>query len=421
VLVVILLLCFILTVPIAISLGFASMIFEYQNDVPLTIIVQRLFTSLDSFPLLAVPFFILAGTLMERGGISKRLIDLANSFVGSTTGGLAIVTIVASMFFSAMSGSGPATTAAIGSIMIPAMVARGYDKGFASATQATAGEIGVIIPPSIPMILFGIVGGVSIGDLFLAGFLPGILVGLSLMVVAYLTSKKRNYVGDSKKATWKERGIALRKAFLALLMPVIILGGIYGGVFTPTEAAVVATVYALVVGLFMYKEIKWKDLTEIFYKSAMMSAIILLIVANAGLFSWIMTSQGIPQMAASWFSDISNPIVFLLLINVLLLVIGMFFDAGAAILIMVPILLPIAISLGIDPIHFGIIMIVNLAMGMITPPIGVNLFVVCEIANIKIEKVSRALVPYFLIMIVDLLLISYIPQISTFLPNLLKH
>jgi len=420
-LVIVLLVCFILTVPIAISLGFTSMVFEYQNDVPLTIIVQRLFTSLDSFPLLAVPFFILAGTLMEKGGISKRLIDLANSFVGSKTGGLAIVTIVASMFFSAMSGSGPATTAAIGSIMIPAMVARGYDKGFASATQATAGEIGVIIPPSIPMILFGIVGGVSIGDLFLAGFLPGILVGLSLMLVAYLTAKKRNYVGDSKKATWKDRGLALRKALLALLMPVIILGGIYGGVFTPTEAAVVATVYALVVGLFFYKEIKWKDLSGIFYNSAMMSAIILLIVANAGLFSWIMTSQGIPQMAASWFSDITNPIVFLLLMNILLLIIGMFFDAGAAILIMVPILLPIAVSLGIDPIHFGIIMIVNLAMGMITPPIGVNLFVVCEIANIKIEKVSRALVSYFLIMIVDLLLISYIPQISTFLPNLLKH
>ena len=419
-LIVLLLACLLLSVPIAISLGFASMVFEYQNNVPLTIIVQRLFTSLDSFPLLAVPFFILAGTIMEKGGISKRLIALANSFVGSTTGGLAIVAIVASMFFSAMSGSGPATTAAIGSIMIPAMVAKGYDRGFASATQATAGEIGVIIPPSIPMILFGIAGGVSIGDLFIAGFLPGILVGVSLIAVAYFTARKRGYAGEAGKAGWKERGAAFKNASWALLMPVIILGGIYGGVFTPTEAAVVATVYALIVGLFLYKEIKWRDIPEMLFSSALMTSVVLVVVANAGLFSWIMTSEGIPQMAASWFSDINNPVLFFLMANILLLIVGMFFDAGSAILILAPILLPIAVSVGIDPVHFGIVMIVNLAMGMITPPVGVNLFVVCEIGNIKLEQVARALVPYFLMMVVDLMLLSYIPQISTFLPNLMR-
>lgn len=347
-LVFILLLCFIMAVPIAISLGFTSMAIIFEKGVPLTVISQKLFTSIDSFPLMAIPFFILAGSLMEYGGISKRLIDLVNSFIGHRTGGLAIVTIVASMFFSAISGSGPATAAAIGSIMIPAMVSKKYDIRFAASTQAAAGELGVIIPPSITMVLFGIAGGVSIGDLFIAGIVPGILIGFSLMFVAYIISKKNGYSGGTR-SSWSERWIAFRRSILALLMPIIILGGIYGGIFTPTESAVVASLYALIVGMFVYKEIKWKDYSKIFFETSIMTSIILIVIANAGLFGWILTLEGIPQAIANWFVSISNtPIVFLLLINVLLFLIGMFFDSGAAIIILAPILLPIAVSLGID-------------------------------------------------------------------------
>lgn len=415
-----LLLCFIMTVPIAISLGFTSAVMIFEKGVPLTAVTQRLFTSIDSFPLMAIPFFILAGSLMEHGGISRRLIDLVNSFIGHRTGGLAIVTVLASMFFSAISGSGPATAAAIGSIMIPAMTAKNYDIRFAASTQAAAGELGIIIPPSIPMVLFGIAGGVSIADLFMAGIIPGLLVGLSLILVVFIISKKKGYTGGRPR-TWSERRTAFKRAILALLMPVIILGGIYGGIFTPTESAVVASAYALVVGLFIYKEIKWKDLQKIFFQTSIMSAIILIVIANAGLFGWIMTLEGIPQAIAGWFTSVSSsPFMFLLLINLMLFIIGMFFDGGAAIIILAPILVPIAVKLGIDPVHFGIIMIVNLAVGMITPPVGVNLFVVCQIANIKLERLIRYLVPFFIIVVIDILLLSYIPQLSLWLPKILK-
>lgn len=409
-----------LSVPIAVSVGFSSAIMVFQTNVPPEVIVQRMFTSIDSFPLLAIPFFILAGNLMERGGISKRLIELANSFLGARTGGLGMVTILSSMFFSSISGSGPATTAAIGSIMIPSMVKKGYDIRFASATQAAAGELGVIIPPSITMVLFGIAAGVSIGDLFIAGIIPGLLIGFSLMLVMYVVAKKRGYSGG-ERSTWKERLTALQHAILPLLMPLIILGGIYGGIFTPTEAAVVASVYALILGVLIYRELKWKDLWHVFYKSAIMSAVILVIISAAGLFGWILTSNGVPQMVAQFFAGISdNPIIFLLLINLLLFIIGMFFDAGAAIIILAPILTPIAMSLGIDPVHFGVIMIVNLAMGMITPPIGVNLFVVCQIANISLESLIRPLIWYLAVVIVDILIISYVPELSLWLPQLLR-
>lgn len=419
-LIVTLLICFILTVPIAISLGFTSLVMLFEKDIPLTAITQRLFTSIDSFPLMAIPFFILAGSLMENGGISRRLIDMVNAFVGSRTGGLAMATIFASMFFSAISGSGPATAAAIGSIMIPAMTAKKYDVRFAASTQAAAGELGVVIPPSIPMVLFGIAGGVSISDMFIAGIVPGILVGVSLILVAYVISRKNGYVGG-EPSTWSERWVAIKRAVLALLMPIIILGGIYGGVFTPTESAVVASAYALIVGMFIYKEIKWKDLPKIFIQTSIMSAIILIVIANAGLFGWVLTSEGIPQLIADWFIGISSsPIVFLLVINLMLFILGMFFDGGAAIIILAPILVPIAMELGIDPVHFGIIMIVNLAMGMITPPVGVNLFVVCQIANIKLESIIRYLLPYLLVVVIDILLLSYIPPLSMWLVNLLN-
>src|SRR5690625_389600 len=410
----------ILSVPVALSVGLSSAIMVFQDGTAPTVIIQRLFTTIDSFTLLAVLFFILAGKLLEVGGISRRLVDFAYSLVASFTGGLGMAAVVACMFFASLSGSGVATVAAIGAIMIPAMVAKGYDKGFASSTVAAAGELGVVIPPSIPLILYGVAAGVSIKDLFFAGVMPGLMIGFSFMILVYIFSKIKNYSGE-KKVPFKEKLVAFKDAILALLMPFIILGGIYTGVFTPTESAVVACVYALIIGLFVYKELQWKDLPKVFYDAALTSAIVLVIIANAGLFSWILTSDGVPQTAAVWFSEISsNPIVFLLIINVLLFIVGMFFDSGAAILILAPILAPVVITYGIDPVHFGIVMIVNLAMGMITPPFGVNLFMVSQVANISIEKLMKYTVLFVGVMILNILLLSYIPQISIWLPELLR-
>lgn len=407
----------ILSVPVAVSVGLSSAIMIFQDGMPPTVIIQRLFTTMDSFTLLAVPFFILAGGLMEKGGMSKRLVDFAYSLVASMTGGLGMVAVLACMFFASISGSGVATVAAIGAIMIPAMVAKGYDKGFASSTVAAAGELGVVIPPSIPLILYGVAAGVSIQDLFFAGIIPGAMIGLTFMILVYFVSKVKKYSGD-RRYSWKEKFVSFKDAILALIMPVIILGGIYSGYFTPTESAVVACVYALIVGLFVYKELKWKDLPQIFYNCALTSSVVLIIIANAGLFGWILTSDGVPQAVATWFGGVSsNPIIFLLIINLLLFIVGMFFDSGAAILILAPILVPVAISYGIDPVHFGIVMIVNLAMGMITPPFGVNLFMVSQVANISMEKLLKYTVLFVLVMIANVLILSYIPSISTWLPQ----
>ncbi|UFJ41409.1 TRAP transporter large permease [Brevibacillus humidisoli] len=409
-----------LSVPVALSLGLASTIaLTTEGNMGLIVLIQRMFAALDSFPLMAIPFFILAGALMETGGISRRLVNFANSLAGGMAGGLAIVTVVTAMFFSAISGSSAATTAAIGSILIPAMVNKGYDIRFAGATQAVSGELGVIIPPSIPMILFGISASVSIGDLFIAGFLPGILIGGSLIFVCWFISKKRGYKGEAG-ITWSDRIKAFREAFLALLMPVIILGGIYGGFFTPTEAAVIAVLYAFIVGVFVYKEVKWKDLVEVFAKSSITTSIIMIIISTAGMFGWILTREQVPQKVAAMFTSFSDsPFVFLLLINLLLLFVGMFFETSAAIIILAPLLTPIAMTLGIDPVHFGMIMIINLAIGMVTPPVGVNLFVACQIANIKLEQLSKALLPFFLMLAIDILIITYVPALSTWLPEFL--
>ena len=421
VLIVSMLILFALSVPIAVSLGIASSFAIWiQDDLPLMVIAQRMFTSIDSFPLMAIPFFILAGSLMESGGISRRLVNFANALAGHMTGGLAAVAVVTSMFFAAISGSSAATTAAIGSILIPAMVNKGYRRDFAGAVQAASGEIGVIIPPSIPMILYGVVAGVSVGDMFIAGILPGIMIGISLIITVYIISKKRGYKG-SEKTSIKEKLIAFKEAFLALLMPVIILGGIYGGIFTPTEAAAVAVGYAFIIGAFVYKEILWKDVINLFGKSAVTMSIIMIIIANAGVFGWILTREQVPQLVAQTITSMTDsPIVFLLIINVFLMIVGMFFETSASIIILAPILAPIAMMLGIDPVHFGIIMIVNLAMGMVTPPLGVNLFVACQIGGLKLEQISKALIPFLLVLILDVLIISYVPAISTFLVEVFK-
>jgi C4-dicarboxylate transporter DctM subunit len=411
---------FIINIPIAISIALASIAaILVKGNIPLVVVVQKMFTATDSFPLMAVPFFILAGSLMEYGGISRRLVDFANTIVGRLSGGLALVSIIASMFFGAISGAAAATVAAIGTILIPAMIRRGYDRGFATAVQATAGTLGVMIPPSIPMVIYGVLTGVSIGALFIGGILPGILVGISLMLVAYKISKDRGYKGD-EKVGFNKILMAFKDAILALLMPVIILGGIYGGVFTPTEAAVVAVVYGFIIGFFVYKELKLKHLKDILTNTVVSTAMIMFIIATASVFGWLLASEQIPQVVANALLSLSrNPIVILALINILLLFIGTFMETVAAIIILVPVFLPVITQIGVDPLHFGLIIVVNLAIGMVTPPLGVCLFVGCGIANIKLEDITRAVWPFLIVMVVDIILITYIPAISTFLPKML--
>lgn len=404
----------ILTVPIGISLGLSAMIaILIDGTMPIEFIMKELTTAANSFPLLAIPFFILAGEIMGKGGISKRLIAVAESLVGSVTGGLALTAIVTCMFFAAISGSGPATVAAVGSIMIPAMVKKGYDIKFSTAVVASAGSIGVIIPPSIPMVMFGVSGSVSIGDMFMAGIIPGILVGLGLMVYAYYYAKKAGYKGSTEKTSLSNIGKQIWNAKWSLLIPFIILGGIYGGVFTPTEAAAVAVAVGFVIGAFVYRELKLKDLTSVFVDSALMSATILIIVGSATGFGKLLAMEQIPLKIANGLLSLSDDkIIIMLLIIVLLLIVGCFMDTIAAIIILTPILLPIAIQVGYDPIHFGIIMIVALAIGFITPPVGVNLFVGSSISGISLEALSKAIIPFIIVMIIVLLIVTFIPILS---------
>ena len=406
-----------LSVPIGIALGLSTLAtILYTGAIPIPFLMKELVTSVDSFPLMAVPFFILAGEIMGKGGISERLFNFANALVGNKTGGFAMATIVTCMFFAAISGSGPATVAAIGGIMIPAMVKQGYDKKFATATVAAAGSIGVIIPPSIPMVIYGVVGGASIGDMFIAGIIPGLLVGLSLMVWAYIYSKKNNYRGSDQKTTLANIWKTFWEAKWALVIPVIILGGIYGGIFTPTEAAVIAVVYGIIAGLFLYGELALKDLPKLLADAALTTATVLIIVGSATAFGRLLTIEQIPTQVANFLLSISDSeIVIILLITVLLLLVGCFMDTLAAIIILTPILLPIAVNIGFDPIHFGIIMVVNLAIGFITPPLGVNLFVGSGISGLSIEQLSKAIIPYFFAMVFSLLMITFIPELSLWL------
>ena len=406
-------------VPIAFVLCGSSIIAILSTgDIHNAIVIQRMFSGSGSFTLLAIPFFVLAGSLMSSGGISKRLVTLCNSLFGHISGGLAMVAIITCAFFAAISGSSAATAAAVGTIIIPEMLKHKYDKDFAGATVASSAELGVIIPPSIGLIQYGVATGTSISDLFMAGFLPGIFICLVLCVVAHFLCKKQGFE-PSKKATRQEKIQAFKDAILAILMPVIILGGIYSGVFTPTEAAVIAVFYGLIVGVFVYKEIKLSDIPRILTDSAITMSTVLLIMSASTIFGWILTKLQIPQAVAKGFLGISaSKYIFLLLVNVLLLFIGMFCEAGAAMVILAPLLAPVAQTLGIDLVHFGIIMMANLAIGMMTPPVGVNLYVVCDTAKVKIEGMFPYLVKYFLALVAGVLIITYVPQLSLLLVNL---
>jgi len=411
-----------LSIPIGITLGLSTGIAMWlTSDIPMIMLAQKSVTGLDSFPLLAIPFFILAGSLMCNGGISRRLVALADSMIGYITGGLAMVTVLACMFFAAISGSGPATVSAIGSFMIPEMKERKYDASFAAAITAAAGTIGVIIPPSIPFVIYCIVAQCSIGDMFIAGIIPGIIIGVVLMFVCWATAKKKNYVYVSERPKFSVVVKAFKEAVWALIVPVIILGGIYGGIFTPTEAAVVAVVYSVIIGKFVYKELDGKVLYECLRVSGLINGATEFMIGLSIAFGAYLAMAQIPQHIAQMMGAlIGTPWLLMLIINVFLLILGCFVDNIAAVIILTPILLPVVKTIGIDPIHFGLIMTVNLACGFISPPYGINLFVASAISGESIENISKAIIPSFLAMIFCLLLFTYFPSISMGLLQLLR-
>lgn len=411
-------LCFALTVSVAVSIGLASILGIQVSNANMLISVKEMFASINKFPLAAIPFFILAGNLMETGGISRRLVEFAKSIVGGVQGGLPMTCVLTCMIFAAVSGSSVATTFAIGAILIPALIKHGYPTSYAAALQATSAELGVIIPPSIPMILYGVSAEVSIGELFIAGFGPGILISLALMAFVWVYCKIKGW-GKNDGDGRMPLGRATLQAGWALLMPVIILGGIYGGVFTPTEASAVAVFYALIVGVVIYREIKIKDLYAILRKSALSSAVIMFIIANAGLFAFLITRAGVPDAIGRWLEAVlQSPTMFLLGVNAALFIIGMFIETSAAIIVLAPILAPVAMHFGVDPVHFGLIMVVNLAMGMITPPFGVNLFAACTVAKISLDRIVGHLLPFVGVILVCLLIITYVPSLSLGLRDL---
>ncbi len=411
-------LCFALTVSVAVSIGLASILGIQVSNANMLISVKEMFSAINKFPLAAIPFFILAGNLMETGGISRRLVEFAKSIVGGVQGGLPMTCVLTCMIFAAVSGSSVATTFAIGAILIPALVKHGYPRAYAAALQATSAELGVIIPPSIPMILYGVSAEVSIGELFIAGFGPGLFIGLALMLFVHLYCRWKGW-GKTDGEGRLKFGVATLQASWALLMPVIILGGIYGGIFTPTEAAAVAVFYALIVGVVIYREIRFSDLYVILRKSVLSSAVIMFIIANAGLFAFLITRAGVPDAIGRYLEAVlQSPMLFLLGVNAALFVIGMFIETSAAIIVLAPILAPVAVHFGIDPVHFGLIMVVNLALGMITPPFGVNLFAACTVAKISLDKIITHLVPFVLVILACLMVVTYVPQLSLFLRDL---
>ncbi|QBF34292.1 TRAP transporter large permease [Thalassococcus sp. S3] len=404
---------FLIGVPIAVAIGLAAIVgIEAHGRLPLLLVAQRMFAGIDSFPLMAIPLFILAGNLMSAGGISRRLVDLAKALVGGIQGGLACSCVLTCMMFASVSGSSVATTFAIGAILIPAMARHGYPKPLAASIQASSAELGVLIPPSIPLILYGVSTNTSIEQLFIAGIGPGLLVGGALMLTVILICRARGLGLEDGKDRPSLRAATIA-ALPALLVPFVIIGGIYSGVFTPTEASAAAVAAAIIVSLVFYRELPLRALPNILKRTVVSSTAIMLIISAAALFSFLITRSGLPNDIAAWFNAVfESRFAFLLVVNLLLLLVGMFIETSAAILVLAPILAPIAIAYGVDPVHFGLIVVVNLALGMITPPLGVNLFAACAVAGIPVERIIPQLIWFVLVVFGCLMLITYVPMIA---------
>ena len=406
-----------ISLPIGISMGIATMLcLIFATNIDPIMIAQCAFTGMDSFPLMAIPFFMLAGNFMRYGGISKRLLNLADNIVGFFTGGLGAITTVTAMFFAAISGSGPATVSSIGAFMIPEMEAKGYDKGYATALSCAAGTIGVIIPPSIPFVIYGVATGTSISDLFKAGILPGILMGIAIIIYNYFKAKKYGWKGNGRRFQWKALGKSFIDSFWAILSPVIILGGIYSGKFTPTESAAISCVYTFIIGTFVYKEIRWKEFMDCMKDTAIIAGATSFIVGMSTSFSYVLTLEEVPATVSTFILGLTdNKILVLLIINIFLLIVGCFMDNISSCTILAPILLPIVVALDVSPVQFGIVMTMNLAIGFITPPYGANLFIGSSVARLPFEKVVKWIWGFIATIIVVLMLTTYIPQISLLL------
>ena len=407
-------------VPIAFSLGLSSLFYLFTNNIPLTVISQKFYSGMDSFTLLCIPGFMLAGALMNGGGITRRILNFCNSFLGHFRGSLALVNIVASMVFAGISGTAIADVCSLGSMLIPAMVDDGYDDDFSVAVTAASSVVGPIIPPSVPMVIAGSCVSISVGKMFQAGIIPGILLGMALCIPTYIISVKRNYPRHDR-AGWKVRLETTKDAIWAMLMPVILLGGILSGVFTPTEASIVTCVYALVVGVFVYKEIQITDVPRIVWENIRACASIIVLIGLANVFAYILTAERIPQMVANSILSITdNRIVVILLINVVLLFVGMFMESLAAILITFPVLLPVATAVGMEPVHFALMAILNLMLGLTTPPVGMCVCTGAQIGKISAFKAFKATIPFLATSLIVLMLVSFIPQLTLWIPSILN-
>ena len=419
---VLLLLLMLTGMPISISLGLTVLTFLFtMTDVPIEAVALKLFTGIEKFEIMAIPFFILAGNFLTHGGVARRMINFASSMVGHWHGGLALAGVMACALFAAVSGSSPATVVAIGSIILPAMVKQGYPRGFGAGVITTSGALGILIPPSIVMVMYSVTTNTSVGQLFMAGVVPGLMLAFFLGLTTWFLARKHDYP-RLPKASWGERWTSFRKSAWGLLLIVIVMGGIYSGAFTPTEAAAMAAVYAFFIAVFVYKDLKLRQVGKVLLDSAAMSAMLLYIITNAMLFSFLMTSENIPQAMAGWITGQGLGVVgFLLVVNILLLLAGNVMEPSSIVLIMAPILFPVAMKLGIDPVHFGILIVVNMEVGMCHPPVGLNLYVASGITKMGISELTVAVLPWLLTMLAFLVLITYVPQISLWLPHLVYN